>query len=138
MTYAKVNVMHWHIVDSQSFAFDSPTYPTLGSMGAYSPQERYSINDVQDVVEYARQRGIRVMIEIDTPGHAAAMCNGHPEICPSPTCTQPLNVASNATFDLLDGLFKDFTAGARGQGTPCSFARSASFSHSLVLRAYSP
>ena len=58
LTYAKINVIHWHIVDSQSFPFDAPSYPTLGSMGAYSPLERYTIKDVADVVEYARQRGV--------------------------------------------------------------------------------
>ena len=50
------------------------------SMGSYSPQERYTINDVADVVEYARQRGVRIMIEIDNPGHAASWCKGHPEV----------------------------------------------------------
>jgi len=116
LTYAKINVVHWHIVDSQSFPFDSPTYPSLGQNGSYSPQERYTIEDVADVIEYARQRGVRVMIEIDNPGHAASWCNGHPEVCPSPTCREPLNPATNATFDLLDGLFRDLTGGVRGSG----------------------
>ncbi len=116
LTYAKINVIHWHIVDSQSFPFDSPTYPTLGSMGAYSAQERYTIDDVADVVEYARQRGVRIMIEIDNPGHAASWCKGHPEVCPSPTCLEPLNPATNATFDLIDGLFRDFTGGQVSPG----------------------
>ena len=44
------------------------------------------------------------------------MCAGHPEVCPSATCTQPLNVARNATFTLLEGLLRDFTGGARGAG----------------------
>ncbi|EDQ89857.1 uncharacterized protein MONBRDRAFT_18960 [Monosiga brevicollis MX1] len=116
MTYAKVNVVHWHIVDTQSFPFMSPTYPELGSKGAYSKTERFSPADVAEVVEYARQRGVRVMVEIDTPGHAASWCNGHPEICPSPDCPQPLNPATNKTFDVLSGLFKDVTGGERGAG----------------------
>lgn len=38
LTYAKINVIHWHIVDSQSFPFDSPSHPLLGQKGSYSPQ----------------------------------------------------------------------------------------------------
>ena len=64
MTYAKVNTLHWHLVDEQSFPFDSPSFPLLSEKGAYSNLERYSTNDVAAVVEYARQRGVRVMVEI--------------------------------------------------------------------------
>ena len=61
-------------VDSQSFPFDSPTYPDLGAKGSYSGQERYTVEDVAEVVEYARARGVRMMVEIDTPGHGVCMC----------------------------------------------------------------
>jgi hexosaminidase len=64
ITYAKLNVIHWHIVDEQSFPFDAPSLPLLAENGAYSPYERYTVSDVADVVEYARQRGIRVMVEV--------------------------------------------------------------------------
>ena len=56
------------------------------------------------------------MIEIDNPGHAASWCKGHPEVCPSPKCPEPLNPATNATFSLLDGLFRDFTGGVVSEG----------------------
>jgi hypothetical protein len=36
--------------------------------GAYSSQEKYSQADVKQLVEYARARGVRVMIEFDMPG----------------------------------------------------------------------
>ncbi|XP_062506570.1 uncharacterized protein LOC134183119 [Corticium candelabrum] len=108
MAYAKLNVLHWHVVDSQSFPLQSVKYPKLWD-GAYTGQERFTIDDAKDVVEYARQRGIWVLVEFDMPGHAASWCVGYPEICPAPDCTQPLNPATNATFDLIEGLLQEMT-----------------------------
>ena len=64
MTYAKLNALHWHLVDEQSFPFDSASFPRLSEMGAYSDYERYTVDDIAEVVEFARQRGVRVMVEI--------------------------------------------------------------------------
>jgi hexosaminidase len=111
LPFAKLNVLHWHMVDTQSFPFQSKSSPKLWD-GAYSKFERYTQQDVASIVEYARMRGVRVIVEFDMPGHAASWCKGYPEICPSSTCLQPLNVASNATFTLIDGLI-DELAGAK-------------------------
>ena len=43
--------------------------------GAYSPQERYTQSDVAAIVEYARLRGVRVMVEFDMPGHSGGFCS---------------------------------------------------------------
>merc|ERR1712216_531711 len=53
--------------------------------------------------------GVRVMVEFDMPGHAGSWCKGYPEVCPSPSCTQPLNVANNATFTLITSLLGEMT-----------------------------
>lgn len=116
LSYAKLNVLHWHIVDSPSFPMDSPSYPRLSRFGSFSPQERYSPLDIAHLVDYARQRAVRVMVEIDMPGHAQSWCAGHPEICPAADCQMPLNPATNKTFDLIAGLLKDLTGGKRGAG----------------------
>lgn len=68
------------------------------------------------VVEYARQRAVRVMVEFDNPGHAASWCAGYPEICPSTSCLEPLNPSTEATFELIEDLFRDMTGGKRGAG----------------------
>ncbi|KAK8476519.1 hypothetical protein V6N11_069425 [Hibiscus sabdariffa] len=48
MSYAKLNVLHWHIVDTQSFPLEIPSYPKLWD-GAYSLSERYSAADAAEV-----------------------------------------------------------------------------------------
>jgi len=40
MSYAKLNVLHWHIVDDQSFPMEVASFPRLTSTGAYSKEER--------------------------------------------------------------------------------------------------
>ena len=67
MTTAKLNVLHMHLVDSQAFPLVLPSAPKL-SEGAWSKQERYTLQDLADVKEYAEARGIRVVAEVDTPG----------------------------------------------------------------------
>ncbi|KAF8754955.1 beta-acetyl hexosaminidase like [Rhizoctonia solani] len=78
MSWVKLNQFHWHIVDSQSFPLLSPSSQT-GSKGAYSSKQIYSEADVKGIITYAAQRGIDVMLEIDTPGHTAIIGESHPE-----------------------------------------------------------
>ncbi|KAK6156436.1 hypothetical protein DH2020_010684 [Rehmannia glutinosa] len=92
MTYAKLNVLHWHIVDSQSFPLEIPSYPKLWD-GAYSISERY-----------AKRRGINVLAEIDVPGHAESWGVGYPSLWPSSDCKEPLDVSNEFTFKLIDGI----------------------------------
>jgi hexosaminidase len=104
--------------DSQSFPFEVQSSPKLWD-GAYSSQEKFSQLDVASVVEFARLRGVRVMVEFDMPGHAGSWCTGYPEICPSPTCLQPLNVANPATFTKIEAMLHECTGGvASAPGKP--------------------
>ena len=79
MAMNKFNVMHWHIVDDQSFPFGSQILPDLPGKGSYfakAGKHVYSIDEVKSIVEYARVRGIRVIPEFDTPGHTQAWGKG--------------------------------------------------------------
>lgn len=79
MASVKMNVLHWHIVDDQSFPYQSNALPRLAEAGAYSPEHVYYPADVSEVVSYARDRGIRVIPEFDTPG--APLCWSSEHAC---------------------------------------------------------
>ncbi|CAN0904240.1 Beta-hexosaminidase 3 [Linum grandiflorum] len=49
MTYAKLNVLHWHIIDTQSFPLEIPSFPKLWN-AAYSATERYTSSDAVEIV----------------------------------------------------------------------------------------
>ncbi|XP_077507693.1 beta-hexosaminidase subunit beta-like [Amblyomma americanum] len=79
MAYNKMNVFHWHIVDYQSWPLDVVSVPNM-TMAAYSPRHVYHPEDVEDVIEYARLRGVRVVPEVPSPEHAWAMGRAFPEL----------------------------------------------------------
>ncbi|KAL8544626.1 hypothetical protein ACS0TY_005016 [Phlomoides rotata] len=108
MTYAKLNVLHWHIVDTQSFPLEIPSYPKLWD-GSYSVSKRYTFSDAADIVSYAKKRGINVLAEIDVPGHAQSWGVGYPSLWPSKDCREPLDVSNEFTFKLIDGILSDFS-----------------------------
>ncbi|XP_039447520.1 probable beta-hexosaminidase fdl isoform X3 [Culex pipiens pallens] len=123
MSHSKLNRFHWHITDSQSFPYVSKHYPQLARYGAYSDREIYTTDDVREVVEYARVRGIQVIPEIDAPAHAGngwdwgpkhnlgelSLCiNQQPwsYYCGEPPCGQ-LNPKNNNTYLILQRLYEE-------------------------------
>jgi hexosaminidase len=115
MSFAKLNVLHWHAVDDQSFPLQVDAFPKLQGQGAYSAAERYSRLDVADIVEYSRLRGIRVMLEIDTPSHTACWCKGYGDsVCPPKPCADgitrtPLDPSTNRTFDMVQQVLQELS-----------------------------
>lgn len=116
MSYAKLNVLHWHAVDAQSFPVISSSYPLL-SKGAYAPSATFSHADISQIVSFAKSRGIRVVVEFDMPGHAASWGVGYPNItavCPASLSANinnvPLNPTIPFTYQVISGLFTEMTA----------------------------
>jgi hexosaminidase len=78
MEAVKLNVFHWHLSDDQGFRVESKVFPLLqqkGSDGLFYTQEQ-----IRHVIEYARDRGIRVVPEFDMPAHATAWFVGYPQL----------------------------------------------------------
>ena len=77
MAAVKLNVVHLHLSDDQGFRIQSRTFPKLqdlGSDGLYFTQDQ-----MRGLIDYAADRGIRVVPEFDMPGHSTAWFVGYPQ-----------------------------------------------------------
>ena len=121
MAYNKFNVFHWHLVDDQSFPFESKYYPELMKNGAYSSKHVYTQNDIRFIIDYARMRGIRVIPEVDSPGHTKVFGKSFPSLLtpcygtekpftsnfPQHSEAEILNPISEETYDFMKTLFQE-------------------------------
>ena len=82
MAAVKLNVLHWHLTEYQGFRVESKVFPKLHEMG--SGGNFYTQNDIREVIEYAADRGIRVVPEFDLPGHSTSWFVGYPELASAP------------------------------------------------------
>jgi len=78
MAAVKMNVLHWHLSEDQGFRVECKIFPKLhemGSDGNYLTQEQ-----IKEILDYARDRGIRIVPEFDMPGHTTSWFVGYPEL----------------------------------------------------------
>lgn len=68
MSYVKLNTLHIHLVDAESWPLVVPSWPGLAGAGAYSTDATFTAAQLSQVVAYATDRGIRVVPETDMPG----------------------------------------------------------------------
>lgn len=76
MSWNKMNILHWHFLDATAFPYVSKAYPQLAEKGAYSPSHQYTADNIRNLVQYAKERGVRVMPEIEAPGHSTSWAYG--------------------------------------------------------------
>ncbi|ORX61372.1 hypothetical protein DM01DRAFT_256472 [Hesseltinella vesiculosa] len=93
-------VFHWHLADSQSFPLELDDAPELAGSAAYVFQGKrlvYRKRDVQQILAYGYERGIRVIPEIDMPGHTASWALSHEDIvtCAGLYYLDPTNAWAN-------------------------------------------
>mmetsp|Transcript_36360 Transcript_36360/g.41447 ORF Transcript_36360/g.41447 Transcript_36360/m.41447 type:complete len:543 (-) Transcript_36360:1211-2839(-) len=114
MMFAKLNVFHWHITDTDSFPIYMPSHPNLSKNGAFSEKETYSQQDVVDLTLHAARRGIRIIPELDSPAHLNSW-HYAPEFKDIVTCVakeDPSHVGQidptqDVTYELLKDLIGD-------------------------------
>jgi hypothetical protein len=111
MAMNKLNVLHWHLTDRESFPYQSASYPELAQQGAYSPRRIYTTDDIQRVVHEAYLRGIRVIPEIDMPGHTNGIAKSHPELMAHcPLASEPLDPTNPNVYDFVETIYHDLAA----------------------------
>src|ERR1700734_2921442 len=78
MEAVKLNVLHVHLSDDQGFRMQSKEFPKLTELG--SDGQFYTQAEMRELIEYASERGIRVVPEFDMPGHSTAWFVGYPAL----------------------------------------------------------
>ena len=82
MEALKLNVLHWHLSDDQGFRVESRKFPRLQELS--SEGQYYTRDEIRGIIEYARDRGIRVVPEFDMPGHSTSWFAAYPELASAP------------------------------------------------------
>lgn len=99
MAMLKMNTFHWHLTDDQGWRVEIKKYPKLNEIssfrdetliGHYSDQPHqfdgkkyggfYTQEQIKDIVNYAEERMITVVPEIEMPGHSQAVISAYPEL----------------------------------------------------------
>lgn len=118
MAWNKMNRLHLHITDSQSWPLEIPALPKLAEEGAYRKGLSYTPQDLADIYEYGVHRGVQVIMEIDMPGHIGVIELAYEDLvvaynlqpyqwwCKEPPCGA-FRMNSSDVYDFLDVLFDD-------------------------------
>ena len=97
----KMNYFHWHLTDDQGWRIESAKYPKLNTDGAYRDGTIigmfpgtgidttryggfYTVAQLREVVEYAKERYITVIPEADIPAHCMAVISAYPQMSTTP------------------------------------------------------
>jgi hexosaminidase len=89
MALHKLNTFHWHLSEDQGFRAQVLDKLLLTEIGSYRSHTNfnitkhegyYTVDDMREIVAYAHNLCIKVIPEIDTPGHAVAMIAAYPEL----------------------------------------------------------
>lgn len=116
----KINVFHWHLTEGQGWRLEIKKYPKLTAIGSRvaTGEEQhgyYSQKEIKEVIEYAKQLCIKVVPEIDVPGHSEAALIAYPELtCGKSAPSSVMEYTSNlfcggneATYTFLQNVLNE-------------------------------
>lgn len=116
MAIHKLNVLHLHLSDYDSWRVEIKKYPELinvGSRGDHTHwgkgKARYflSQNEVKEIIDYAQTRHVMIIPEIDMPGHSRAAALSYPEFFDGKAAFNP---AKEETFDFISDILDELMA----------------------------
>lgn len=122
MATYKMNRFHWHLTDDQGWRIDIPEYPKLAQVGAvrkgsfvnaggsskffddteYGRGMYYTLDDLREIVAYAKSLNIEIIPEIDLPGHMVAAVAAYPELSCDPTKKHEVRIDGGISKDVLN------------------------------------
>ncbi|MCW9707992.1 beta-N-acetylhexosaminidase [Fodinibius salsisoli] len=117
MALHKINTFHWHLTDEPGWRVEIKEYPkltTIGGKGTWSnpdtPAQFYTQKDIREIVNYAKKRFIKVIPEIDMPGHASAANRAYPEFSGGGSEDHPeftFHPGRESTYDYLTNILRE-------------------------------
>lgn len=104
MVRYKFNLLHLHLTDDQGWRIQIKSLPQLTDVGAWRPKREgkwantpdpapdepknyggfYTHEDIKELVQYAKERFVNILPEIDIPGHSMAMLAAFPDLSATP------------------------------------------------------
>jgi hexosaminidase len=80
MASNKLNKLHIHASDAQSWPLDIPALPDLARKGAYDISQIWSARDLEEIQRHGALHGVEVFVEIDLPGHTTSIGHAYPSL----------------------------------------------------------
>jgi len=107
MAAYKLNVLKLHLTDYEGWRLEIPAYPRLTQVGSLvdGKPQYFTTSEMRDIVQYASERHIMVVPEIEMPGHAGAAARSYPEFFnPDGSAFDPANPK---TYDFIRAILTE-------------------------------
>ena len=106
MASLRMNIFHWHLTDEPGWRIEIKKYPELAEIGGQLPNNGrkggyYTQEEFKDLVNYANERFITIIPEVDIPGHTAAVFAAYPDFKNAVKFKTKVNIPGQA-FNALD------------------------------------